>query len=164
MFGKSSSEETSKQLISIIEKLEKVEESNLLVTEVVNSFVASYRDVVSEGLKKVCGVLREQNSRSNELIEVLDKHLEVARLRAGLETTDRGAYESMLRGLKHLSGNCGTHYGVKKQYQGTSRKVDSLIKELEHLEQQAYLDALISNLLKQTSVVRKDKVKPSNTE
>lgn len=111
------------------------------------------QDVI-RGQNDIIRALSTVNTKLNETNEVLELHLQIATVRAGLEKSDQGAYDSLLLGLKHMRKQCNhPHSGaVLREFDAVSRKIDGLIKELDMLRQKALIDALIIQINTITSV------------
>lgn len=92
-------------------------------------------------------VLREFDSKLITINKTLDRHLQVATLRSGLENSDRGAFVSLKLGLNHMYKR-----SMDKEFEGLRRKIKTLLLEFEILEKKALLDDVIIQLKLATGV------------
>jgi hypothetical protein len=81
------------------------------------------------------------------LNETLNRHLQVATLRFGLEKSDRGAFDSLKRGLNHMYKRSSG-----KEHEGLRRKIKSILLEFEILERKALIDDIINELNLSTEI------------
>lgn len=108
-------------------------------------------------LERVMEALKLVNEKLIQTNDVLELHLQVATVRAGLEKSDRGAYDSMLLGLDHIKSNCYEPKGKffkltpRREFEGLARKIDAVMRELELLDSRAKLDDVLNQLTTITS-------------
>jgi hypothetical protein len=110
---------------------------------------------VVEKTDRLSSAARYLNEKLDRLDEVLELHLQVATVRAGLETSNQGVYDSLVLGLKHMRKQCDSSYysgQTRREYEAVAKKIDTLLREFEALSSRAQIDDLIHNIKAITSV------------
>lgn len=120
------------------------------------SLALNTQEIVS-GQASVIMALKTVNDKLRLTNEVLELHLQVATVRAGLEKSDQGVYDSLLLGLQHMRKRCkqqsiDVNAGPKREFEAVARKIDGLIKEFNFLRDKAQIDELIDQIAAITSV------------